>query len=222
MSKSGSYIFKEIDDKLIFIGDFEKFYQQDNDPWGQSASSEMSRYYQLSRQRLMSILSTIKEKSMIVEVGCGLGYVTKLISDGFPQSNNIIGLDISETAINKAHLLFPDLNFICADITSPHLTSYFGHARANVIILNQLLWYILESLPTVMENIYSILEKDGILIISNAFAREQKYGVEFIDHFHGAADYFSKLDNFKLIHATFYNDNEEHDDAQFLLKKLSL
>ncbi|EKP0261915.1 class I SAM-dependent methyltransferase [Aeromonas sobria] len=220
MSKSGSYIFKEIDDKLVFIGDFERFYQEDNDPWGQSASSEMSRYYQLSRQRLMSILSIIKEKSMIVEVGCGLGYVTKLISDEFPQSNNIVGLDISETAINKAKQLFPDLQFICADITSPHFTYDPGHARANVVILNQLLWYILESLPTVMKNIYSILEKDGVLIISNAFAREQRYGAEFIDHFHGAANYFSKVANFKLIHASFYNDNEEHDDAHFLLKKL--
>ncbi|MCF5760840.1 class I SAM-dependent methyltransferase [Aeromonas veronii] len=221
MSKSGSYIFKEINDKLVFVGDFERFYQADNDPWGQSASSEMSIYYQLSRQRLMSILSTIKEKSMIVEVGCGLGYVTKLISDGFPQNNNIVGLDISETAINKAKLLFPDLKFICADITSPRFKYDFGHVRANVVILNQLLWYILESLPNVMANIYSTLEDDGFLIISNAFAREQRYGTEFIDHFHGAAHFFSKLDGFKLIHACFYNDNEEHDDAHFLLKKCS-
>ena len=80
---------------------------------------------------------------------------------------------------------------------------------------------ILESLPNVMANIYSTLEDDGFLIISNAFAREQRYGTEFIDHFHGAAHFFSKLDGFKLIHACFYNDNEEHDDAHFLLKKCS-
>ena len=219
VSKSGSYIFKEVDNKLIFIGDFDGFYKQDNDPWGQSASSEMSRYYQLSRQRLVHIISTIKDKSMIVEIGCGLGYVTKLISDEFPQSK-VMGIDISETAIKKATQLFPCLNFIEADICDPELTSHGENGTWDVVILNQLLWYILESLPTVMANIYSLLNNNGHLIISNAFAREQKYGTEFIDHFHGAVSYFSKLDTFQLIHASFYNDNEEHDDAHFLLKKM--
>ncbi|MGU5646342.1 class I SAM-dependent methyltransferase [Aeromonas caviae] len=219
MSKSGNHIFKEVDNKLIFIGDFDGFYQEDNDPWGQSASSDMSRYYQLSRQRLIHIISTIKEKSMIVEIGCGLGYVTKQISDEFPQSK-VAGIDISETAINKATQLFPCLRFIEADITDPQLTSRVESGTWDVVILNQLLWYILESLPTVMTNIYSLLKSDGHLVISNAFAREQRYGAEFIDHFHGAASLFSKLDNFQLIHAAFYNDSEEHDDAHFLLKKL--
>lgn len=218
MSKSGDFIFKRNpDNQLIFVGDFDGYYRSENDPWGQSASSSMKRYYDRSRERLMSLISKIDRKDHIMEIGCGLGYVTSMISDNFKNSN-VHGMDISETAIKTAREKFNTLHFIQADISKP-IPKYLPQNTYDIIILNQLLWYILEPLPHVLNNIHSLLTDDGYLIVSNAFAREQHYGTHIIDHFYGATAYFSRQKNFKLLHAAFYHDEEEHDDGHFLLKK---
>jgi len=218
MSKSGDFIFKRNpENRLIFVGDFDGYYRSENDPWGQSASSSMRRYYELSRERLISIISKIDKKDHIMEVGCGLGYVTAMIAENFNESH-VYGVDISETAIKSAREKFNTLSFTQADISNL-IPTVLPQNTYDIIILNQLLWYILEPLPQVLKNIHSLLTEDGYLIVSNAFAREQHYGVHIIDHFYGATAYFSRQNNFKLLHAAFYRDEEEHDDGHFLLKK---
>ncbi|MFB0584303.1 class I SAM-dependent methyltransferase [Aeromonas salmonicida] len=219
MSKSGEFIFKKnSNDQLLFVGDFDGYYRSENDPWGQSASSTMSRYYSLSRERLMALISKVDTKDHILEIGCGLGYVTAMIAENL-KSSHVYGMDISEVAIENARHKFTNLTFIQADISDLTISN-LPQSTYDIIVLNQLLWYILEPLPIVLSNIFLLLKDNGHLIISNAFAREQNYGVHIIDHFHGAAAYFSHLKNFKLLHAAFYNDGEEHDDGHFLLKKL--
>lgn len=217
MSKSKDYIFHEIGGELVFVGDFEGYYQESSDPWGQSATREMGRYYRLSRQRLVEFVECCPNRGEILEVGCGHGHVAQLIAAQFPQSH-VTGLDISVTAIDRARAGYPGLAFVAGDIADSDTVSKLATGRFNVIILNQLLWYILDTLPVVLGNVRTLLSDDGCLIISNAFARNQRYGTEIIDHFHGAVRYFCSVEGFYLHKARFDDDGEEHNDGHFLLE----
>lgn len=51
----------------------------------------------------------------LLDVGCGSGEMLHFfVEAGFPAVH-ATGLDLSETRINKARQLFPDLTFVCAD-----------------------------------------------------------------------------------------------------------
>lgn len=216
MSKSKSYIFEERDGKLEFVGDFEAYYRDSVDPWGQSATTEMARYYQLSRQRTLDYIKMCPVRGRILEVGCGHGHVIHLLASYFPDAI-VAGLDISTTAISQAQQHYPNYRFLAGNIADLELVDKLGQGSFDVVILNQLLWYILDTLPQVQANIASLLGTNGRLVVSNAFAREQRYGIETIDHFDGAVRYFRNSSTFHLLSARFDNDDEEHDDGHFLL-----
>mgnify|MGYP001430317567 FL=1 len=79
-----NYIFSKNDKgELKFIGDFEAFYNKDNDPWGQSSCTDISykKYYDYSRNKINKVIKSVYKKNMsILEVGYGLGYVDDLIA----------------------------------------------------------------------------------------------------------------------------------------------
>jgi hypothetical protein len=78
MSRSKSYIFeKEEDGTLSLVGNFEGYYQDNEDPWEQeSNSSDMAEYYAFSRDRLVKCINSLDQKQDIMEIGCGLGVVS--------------------------------------------------------------------------------------------------------------------------------------------------
>lgn len=216
MSKSKNYIFTERKGELAFVGDFDGYYRDSDDPWEQSANAQMGRYYQLSRERLLTLASSSPNIGRILEVGCGHGHVTRLISERFVGSE-VCGLDISNVAIAGARQRYPQLPFFCGNIGASMLPRELTEERFGLVILNQLLWYILDDLPQVLANVRTLLASDGRLLISNAFAREQRYGTAIIDHFDGAVRYFRQPPGYRLLQARFDNDGEEHDDGHLLL-----
>jgi len=215
-----NYVFKEKEDgTLVFVGDFESLYLNESDPWHQSASSdnEISKYYQYSRNRLNTQLKIINPNS-IVEIGCGLGHTTDIIQKSM-TSSEVFGIDISNAAILKAQKLYPNLHFRCADIT---LSNFSFYKKSEVVILSQLLWYILKSLPTVFDNCFSLLSENGSLIITQAFLRSQKYGVEICNGFEGLINYINEnaANKFKIEFSNL-DDSEQfiHNDGLIVLKR---
>lgn len=217
MSKSGDFIFTETAGELRFVGDFEGLYQAQADPWGQSGTAEMAHYYDMSRRRMLELIK--RAPKHILEVGCGHGHVTDLIKNNFP-SCSVVGIDVSKTAVLSAKHKYPLCVFHVCDIADSASARGLDDAPFDVIILNQLLWYILDTLPAVLSNIHSILSAEGQLVISNAFAREQRYGRKIINQFHGAAEYFRNCPHFSLREAHYFDDGEEHQDGHFLLSPL--
>lgn len=189
---SKDFIFTEDESgNMLFVGDFDGFYDSDDDPWAQSAKGESSLYYKLSRGRVSHWL--IKTQA------------------------DYEGWDISKAAIFKARKMFPQFAFEVRDITA---TCAVVEKKYDVVILNQLLWYILPRLDDVMTNCLRLLTKSGHLIISNAFAREQRFGNEYINGFSGAFEYFHSLDNeTALIHTEFNDDGCRNQDGLFVLRK---
>lgn len=215
---SKNYIFSEnAEGVLVFKGNFEEYYKDVGDPWGQSAAADqdMDTYYRLSRERVNTRLKSLNPKT-VLEVGCGLGFALNDIAKGI--SADFSGTDISTTAIDKAKNIFPNYHFFSSDITVQNVS--FKKEKYDVIILNQLLWYILPSLKIVVENMSQHLLPGGVFIVSNAFARNQRYGKEFIDGFSGAWDYFSTCSiDFVLRDAQFTDDGLRVMDGIFVLEK---
>ena len=86
-----------------------------------------------------------------------------------------------------------------------------------------MLWYVLDDLKNVFENLSKYLRVDGHLLVSQAFFKErQKYGCEMIDGYAGLIRYSE--DNlgylFDLIEADLYENTEiMHNDGLIHLRK---
>ena len=160
-----------------------------------------------------------KRNGYILEVGCGLGYVVDLIARN-NQNIEVNGSDISKKAIQIAKKKFPKYNFFVNDITSEKKVL---EKKFDVVIFNQILWYILEKLDNSFLNSHRILKKNGHFIISQAFFKsEQNYGKDIVDGFIGL-DRIMKLkynNLFQLMSKTFENSGKYlHNDGIFLFKK---
>ena len=157
------YVIK--DGKLI--GDFEKMYNDCIDPWNQS--KQPNKYARLSG---IQHIKNFEVKS-ILECGCGLGYYANWIKreTGItPQS-----IDLSETAIQKAKQLFPELNFQVADVAED-LSKF---QENEMVLFSEILWYILPSLDTILYDL-STHFKGRFLMINQVFYKgTQKYGNDY-------------------------------------------
>ena len=218
-----NYIFSKNDKgELKFIGDFEAFYNEDSDPWGQSSHTDISykKYYDYSRNKINEVLKSVYKKNMsILEVGCGLGYVVDLIARN-NKNIRVSGSDISKKAIKIAKKKFPQYNFFVDDITT---SRKILNKKFDIVIFNQILWYILEKLDRSFLNSHCILENNGYLIISQAFFKsEQNYGKHIVNGFKGLDNVMkSKYEYlFKLKSKSFDNSGRYlHNDGIFLFKK---
>lgn len=163
----GGYIF---DENMKFIGDFDGYFKNEKGGWASDSDGKYDEYNKKSRCRLIYLLNALG--GSILEVGCGCGYVTKLIKEFYGDSI-VSGVDISQVAIDKAKKLFPDISFKRLDIINEK-------AVDDVVILNEILWYVAHELDRVLDNCVC-----KYLIINGSFYKDQKYGKEYVDGFNG-------------------------------------
>jgi SAM-dependent methyltransferase len=228
-------VFKERPDgSLELVGDFERLYQTNPDPWGQSGSDEaMTRYYNWSRDRLVAALAPLVYRldgANVVkglEVGCGLGHVTALLNRRLRYCSDWVGIDISPRAIAKARLLYPHGVFGVADILGKESLVPFNSSTPfyGVVLLNQILWYIIHDFDTALFHARCLCKSHGLIVFSQAFLKgEQRYGKKSVDGFAGLVR--TLLDREKelgmqLIRADFEEDHTMvHNDGIVVLRKL--
>lgn len=220
------YVFKKDESGIQFIGNFNQLYLDEEDPWHQSESDsdkEMSLYYQNARRSLVDSLNLVIDlygikNADVAEFGCGLGYVTAQLKNKFPELN-FTGLDISAEAIRKAKLL----NGSSIEFIENDLAQYNEKldGKFNIILVVNMLWYILQDLEKVMDNIMKYLNPSGIniFILQNAFFKNnQMYGKDIIDGFSGAEKYFKNYLSKKLeldfVHSSLKEGkNWTHNDG---------
>jgi 2-polyprenyl-3-methyl-5-hydroxy-6-metoxy-1,4-benzoquinol methylase len=215
------FVFKEVSGNLVYVGDFEGLYQSEADPWGQSATAgvPMDLFYRHSRERLASIIELVAptQKLEILEVGCGHGHSTQDLADRLSMAN-VIGMDVSHTAITEAKRRYPNLDFMHGDIREQSSTN---STKYDVVVLHQMLWYVLNDLPLVLQEARSLLraKDDSVCLVSQAFPREQRYGKNVFDGYEGAVKYFKSIPGVHLVHSA-YSDfaNLPHIDCHFALK----
>jgi SAM-dependent methyltransferase len=128
--------------------------------------------------------------------------------------DDVLGVDISPTAIDKAKKLFPDVTFKALNILEE-----FPKDKFDVVVLNNLLWYILHDMEKVIERIHNGLMMDGFLMISQAFIEPQEYGADIIHGFSGLVEYVSKLEEFSIVKTHYHDKNVRKKDGIVILKK---
>ena len=202
-SISKEYVFKKNNGALELVGDFDGLYNDLDNPWGQDGSDDrLGNYYKFSQNNILNHLLNITNSNIMLEVGCGLGYIV----DFFNKNSHLMceGADISKVAINKASVSFPQYTFYQLDIQDD---IRFMKKKYDIVILNQVLRYVLERFENVFENVFHLLNKNGIFIISNAFMESQGYGKNIVDGFGGLVQYIEnrQRDKFNILDAQLLN-----------------
>ena len=184
-----------------FVGEFEKMYQQFEDPWNQTKKEYVEN--SISRQVVCNYINHFQINS-IVEFGCGLGKTTNFIYEN--TGIDILGVDISETSIKKSKMTYPKLKFQVNDIDN-----IYEYKDYDCYFFSEITWYILED--NKIDKIFEIMKNSlkGKYFIHNLvfYKGQQKYGL----------DYFSTLDQFiefcpfKLLSKTF-TESEESDSKE--------
>jgi SAM-dependent methyltransferase len=189
--------------RLELRGDFEGLYKADPDPWSQSGHdpNKMQGYYLESRRNLVLALGELPPWRAALEVGCGLGYVTNLLSVVFPD-RRVDGVDVSPTAIERARVLFPAVQFRQGDIATLTWDAPEWHAY-DVVILSQILWYVMAKMPVVVHSCLTMLRPAGHLVIQTAHLDVQEYGRELMDGFAGLVRYMLREDKLQLVSARY-------------------
>ena len=165
-----------------FVGQFEKMYQEFPDPWYQS---EKIYYSSLSRRSVCYFLEKFDINS-IVEFGCGLGKTTNYIKKNTTKDIDILGIDISQTAIDKAKKMYPSLEFKVDNVTN-----ILRYHEFECIFFSSITWYLLEN-----KTIDYVLNA-----ISNEFKGKNKFFIHVDNFYKGEVqqygkEYFTTLDEF--------------------------
>ena len=107
MAKYHKYVFDNEARRLV--GDFEAMYAAEDSEGFDSWCSHDARHLRI---RLSLAILAEYNFNKVLEVGCGKGTVAQFLKRA---NNQVIGIDISETAIAKARASFPDIDFRCMD-----------------------------------------------------------------------------------------------------------
>jgi len=227
------YIFKEEGERLVLVGRFNELYQSVEDPWGQSSTAGgMQHFYRYSRQILQDIVcaqSAFYDRSLnILEVGCGHGYflfqLRKVVTDA-----RLIGLDISPEAITKAKSLANEgelnIEFYSGDVANNEILRSL-ETKFDILLVNQCFWYLLDKFKAVLDNLEKITTPSGLIVISQAFPRNQRYGNEIANGYPGAFEFIKTLcsscTNLYIKESRYKDDHSlPHIDCHFILQKTS-
>jgi trans-aconitate methyltransferase len=139
-----------------FTRDFETMYREVSDPWGQEARGLADTSFKL----LVSSLKHLYQGGRIVDIGCGPGHLSKAFKQEL-AAEEYIGCDISEAAILKAKLAFPELSFHQLNIIESTLD-----LKANLVTALKTLYYCAPEIDITISHINSMLVPDGLFAYS--------------------------------------------------------
>lgn len=164
-----------------FIGKFEEMYQNFDDPWEQTVLEEYA-----SEKAVCVNLVKFLNLNNIIELGCGFGTLTNRLNEVCPS---VIGVDISQTAIQKARLRYPGCRFEVKTFTD------FDYIRAlspDCIVMSEISWYVLEHLDKFKKFLAEELPKTYLIHLLTTYEKgKQKYGTEKFTNLAEIKNYFS-------------------------------
>ena len=155
------------------IGEFDLMYRKFPDPWGCGADSAS-----IQNDLLCTLLKRVADEvNTVLDVGCGLGALTGRIK-AVLEPVRVCAIDISETAIEEASGMYPDIDFRVHNL----LKDPFHRLPHNldIITMAEVCWYIIPDISRVLDGLYELLRLGGHLAIPQHFYHpdEQQYGNE--------------------------------------------
>ncbi len=120
-----------------YVGRFEEMYRNSREiPWHQDETANA-----VFSDLTIAVLKRRGVASML-DVGCGLGYMTARMKKEIPGLERIVGLDVSETAIAQARRMFDGIDFRAGGLETISAEPGF-----DVVVSKDVLWYVLDDLP---------------------------------------------------------------------------
>ena len=161
-----------------FIGAFEEMYKNVDDPWhlGEATAIQYDIALYLIRRY------GIGGSASIFDIGCGKGEFTARLKRHLPDTN-ILAVDISTTAIEKARQKFDNLDIVfkVMDIQKEYNKI---REKYDLIIMAGVVWYILPDFKDIISYLGDkTLKEEGYFMITNQpfyKPEEQKYGNEIM------------------------------------------
>lgn len=136
-----------------FIGKFEEMYKAHENPWYQVEHAETS----YSRIDAVNSIRRFKLKN-VLEVGCGLGYYTNFLATECSDTK-ITGMDVSETAIQKAREKWSQLSFFAGNIKDQN--DVWEDGLYDAVLFAEILWYVLEDIEEIKIKANKFLSSGG-------------------------------------------------------------
>jgi SAM-dependent methyltransferase len=147
---------------------FETIYRESADPW----ASVTRRYrYQLRKyQVVVSFLPAERRLRNALDLGCGLGALSRLIAD---RADRVLGLDVAQSAIDRARSAFgdhPAITFAQADLLDlpPDLNGQF-----DLVVIADTLYYLSPIddalLQRLAHRVAELLAPGGLCVLVNHF-----------------------------------------------------
>lgn len=132
---------------------FENRWQQEDDPF--SSMQVEDPYYQL----LLKLIS--QRKGSLLDLGCAEGLFTHKMAQVL-ESTDVVGVDISESAINRCRTNFPNYEFYAEDMAAFALKKRFDLVMAsqNIIYFNP------DERFHIFRNIERMMSDDGLFILA--------------------------------------------------------
>ena len=148
MAKYHKYVFDF--EKREFVGDFEKMYcnevKEGFEPWVQADCME------LSRKIVLSVLEGYNF-DRILDLGCGKGYFTQF----FKKHNNFVrGVDVSATAVSRAKISFPKIDFMSGDVTNKEFFNEMSKEGKYDLVFSYGLLQYTQDYPVLLRNISKV------------------------------------------------------------------
>lgn len=166
------------------------------------------RYVEKMRAKTIVKLANVSNHDSVIDVGCGEGYILSLL----PKANEIIGLDISKAALNRAKNFLQnrkDIELLWGDGRNTH----FEDDSFDVVICSEMLEHIPNPHDAIKE-MHRILKPNGNLVVSIPDESRIKQIMRIIKFF--------KLDHF--LHAARKQETYEwhlHEADMEFLKSIS-
>lgn len=181
------------------VGDFDAMYQNSSDiPWHQDKTA-----YTLFSDFDLAILGHFSQGAnwqRVLDVGCGLGYLTTRLHKALPGSE-VHGADISETAIAKAREMHPQVTFHTADLRSKSLPEL---GQFDLIFMKDILWYVLPEIDTFFYNLNRLLSDGGWCYISQSVpSLPNFYGMEQFPNTTSILGYCARLFERRYASSTY-------------------
>ena len=188
-----------------FRGDFEGMYRDIDDPWGCEAAKTS-----LNNRVFLDILFAADRRfDRVLDIGCGLGGLLSSIRQRNGGAGEIVGIDISETAVAKARQKYPQIRFEQRNL----LEQEPWRRDFDLVVMSEVLWYVLADLDRFYDRVAVLLAPGGILGVHQYFPRDQRYGRDVLDGLSGYQQFMQRRSAFRAEH--MYTNH--HSDGFVLL-----
>lgn len=139
------------------VRNFENVYQSEDDPWaiGDASSDRYNKYIEIISPHI---------RGSVLDIGCGMGALLARVRD---NAQNLEGVELSRTAIEKGAKRFPFITFHLGSAAALHLLPQIHGKRFDFIICSDVICYLKDhEKDALVEWIASHLSPNGKALIA--------------------------------------------------------